>query len=59
MSTIRAEIEKYAEEYRAGDNTTKNEMRTHALIHYFKWEAIRESIRAIDLEDDEYVHICS
>lgn len=59
MSTVSEEIEEYAEEYRAGDNTTKNERRTHALILYFKWKAIKEKVRAIDLEDDEYVHICS
>lgn len=59
MSTVGEEIEEYTEKYRAADNTTKNERRTHALILYFKWKAIREGIRAIDLEEDEYVHICS
>lgn len=59
MSTVGEEIKEYLDNYRAADNTTKNERRTHALILYFKWRAIRDYIRAIDLEEDEYVHICS
>ena len=49
--TTPEEIEKYLDDYRTAETTIQNERRTHALILYWKWAAIKEEIRAIDLEE--------
>ena len=43
-------VESYLEAYKRADN--KEAVRTHALREYLKWKAIREGIRAIEMEAD-------
>ena len=44
------DVQSYLEAYKRADN--KKAIRTHALRKYLKWKAIREGIRAIEMEAD-------
>lgn len=43
-------VESYLEAYKRADN--KEAVRTHALREYFKWKAIRDGIKAIEMEGE-------
>ena len=50
MTTVREEVETFLDDYRAAEPATKNAKREYALFEFFKWEAIRDEIRKIDIE---------
>ena len=43
------DVQSYIEAYRRADN--KGAIRTHALREHLKWQAIRDGIRAIEMEE--------
>jgi hypothetical protein len=45
---MNGEVARYIEAYKRADN--KEAIRIHALREYFKWKAIREGIKAIEME---------
>jgi len=52
MTTVREEVETFLDDYRAAPPATKNAKREYALFEFFKWEAIRDEIRKIDMVVD-------
>ena len=52
MTTVREEVETFLDDYRAAEPAIKNAKREYALFEFFKWEAIRDAIRKIDIERD-------
>ena len=51
MTTMRDEIAIYLDEYRASEPAIRNGKREVSLFEYYKWEAIKDGIRKIDLEE--------
>lgn len=49
MSTITEEVETFLDDYRAAPNSIQNAKKEYALFEFFKWEAIRDEIRKIDI----------
>lgn len=51
MTTRREEIDTLLDDYRASEPAIRNRKRAASLFECYKWKAIREGIRKIDLEE--------
>jgi hypothetical protein len=51
MSILSKEADEYLDEYRAAGPEIRNRKRNICCYEYYKWEAIRDGIRKIDLEE--------
>lgn len=52
MTTVAEEVTTFMEDYKAAESVIRNAKREYSLFEFFKWEAIRNEIRKIDMEAD-------